>query len=379
MKTTKQVRAAVALEGDGAQYGEDGAPTAFRIWRAGVNVTDYGPHVLTDRSLELLLEQQATRGNLFSVDINHLSLNKDAPLENQKAVGFFRIEARGGELWAVGCEWTDTVRAGLAKRPPEWRFHSPAYAVDPDSGEIVSLTNLALTNNPATHHVTALASRGATQGQRMTFEEAMAALEGDDAEKKEAAKAAIRAAFCDDEKDDAEKKEASADSEDSEEKKASADSDEEKAPESKKEASVAASVVAKLDAELKRAQELNAKLAAKLEADERKAVMATREMSTELAKTLASMPLADVKRICAGLPAKKAADPTAAQKVSATRGAGEGGGGSMLPPEEKAKLDERMGLKKVQASIENRGVHQVIPAMSAEEARAFLASKKGGN
>jgi phage I-like protein len=107
-----------------------------------------------------LLTLQKQRGNLFSIDVDHMSLNSQAPPENHKAVGWFTIEARHGDLWAVNVEWTDDVRAGLAKDPPEWRYFSPAYDTKRDSGEIVRLLNIAVTNNPATWNVTALA--GAT-------------------------------------------------------------------------------------------------------------------------------------------------------------------------------------------------------------------------
>ncbi|HEY2367346.1 MAG TPA: phage protease [Polyangiaceae bacterium] len=135
-----------------------GVPVAFRMWRAGVNPTDHGDHVLTERSVSGLLATQRERGNLFSIDVDHMSLNAMAPIENHKAVGWFTIEERDGDIWAVNVEWTDDVRAGLAKDPPEWRYFSPAYDTKKDSGEIVRLLNLALTNNPATHNVTALAT-----------------------------------------------------------------------------------------------------------------------------------------------------------------------------------------------------------------------------
>ena len=139
------------------EYGADGLPVAFRIWKAGDNVTDFGVHRFTSRSAKLLLQEQATRGNLISIDVDHLSLKPEAPPEARKAVGWHRLAVRNGELWAVNVQWTDAVRAGLVSEPPAWRYVSPAY--DVDQGEIVSYLNTALTNNPATHDVTALATR----------------------------------------------------------------------------------------------------------------------------------------------------------------------------------------------------------------------------
>ena len=162
MSTTRILAFAGALmAGDGVERPTRGtAPSAFRIWKAGTNVTDYGPHEFTERSARMLMAEQAKRGNLYAVDVDHMSLNPEAPPESHRAVGWHRLEVRDGdggpELWAVDCQWTDAVRAGLESTPPEWRYFSPAY--DVKDGEIVSYLNTALTNNPATHQVTALAT-----------------------------------------------------------------------------------------------------------------------------------------------------------------------------------------------------------------------------
>ncbi|MDP9033220.1 MAG: phage protease [Myxococcota bacterium] len=152
------------LATDGVERGPTGAPRAFRIWKAGANPTDKGVHCFTARSAKLLLDEQATRGNLYSIDVDHLSVdNLLAPPEARKAVGWHTLDARDGpngpELWATNVEWTEAVRSGLESSPPEWRYVSAAYNINKASGEIVSYHNLALTNNPAAWQVTALASR----------------------------------------------------------------------------------------------------------------------------------------------------------------------------------------------------------------------------
>ena len=77
---TRRVRA-TSTPDDGVERDADGIPTALRLWRAGDNPTDYGVHRFTPESAQLLLEQQATRGNRFSFDVNHASLDASAPLE----------------------------------------------------------------------------------------------------------------------------------------------------------------------------------------------------------------------------------------------------------------------------------------------------------
>lgn len=164
MAETVRITAAIAFASDGVERSATGAPTAFRIWKAGANITDYGVHVFSPASAVRLMSAQSMRGNLFSIDVDHLSLSqgKDAaPPEARKAAGFHRLAVRpsptGPELWAVDVEWTDAVRAGLEKDPPEWRYFSPAYDVS-KSGEIIAYLNTALTNNPATWRANALAS-----------------------------------------------------------------------------------------------------------------------------------------------------------------------------------------------------------------------------
>ncbi|MBX3218911.1 MAG: hypothetical protein KF795_00245 [Labilithrix sp.] len=379
-----------ALASDGVERAEpDGPPTAFRIWRAGLNPTDAGPTLFTDRSAALLLAQQADRGNRYPIDIDHLSLNVDAPLESRRAVGWFSIEVRNGELWARDVEWTDTVRDGLTKEPPEWRYHSPAYDQDPVTGEVLGLLNLAITNLPATHSVTALASR-VTKGASMNYEDVKAALSGADEEKRAAAWAAIKSAFDGEEpeKKDAEDEpsapakadaeEPPPESEPAPEKKTDAEDDDEPdaPPPEKKDTSVVASI----DAELRK---VNAKLAVlEKERDdkERATILASREMSAALAKVLEKKPLATVREICAALPLKaEKPTPKTTETIQATRGATHGqGGASRLPADEKRKLDERMGLVKRQASIRHEGMHSYFPVLTAEDARRIRLSKKEG-
>jgi hypothetical protein len=145
------------LTDDGVERGPDGAPIAFRIWRAGSNPTDKGDTVFSPRSAEFLMADQAKRGNLYSIDVDHLSVLQTAPPESRKAVGWHRLEVRGGELWAVDVKWTDAVREGLKTDPPEWRYFSPAYVRDDKSSEVLAYLNTALTNNPATWNVAELA------------------------------------------------------------------------------------------------------------------------------------------------------------------------------------------------------------------------------
>lgn len=362
----------------------NGPPTAFRIWKAGLNTTDKGPTVFSKRSAKLLLAEQTARGNRYSVDVNHLSLNPDAPIANQRAVGFFSLEVRDDELWAVGCEWSDTVRDGLTKDPPEWKYFSPAYDVDPKTREVISFLNCALTNTPATHRVTALASSASAEGKSMKkCSEIVAALMGDDEEKKSAAMAALQAAFPDeDEKKDDESKKDADDGEES--KKDSAD----EAPESKKDSAddkeekkdavqaSSASLVAEQDEYTRKLESRIAKIEKDAEDKERVSLIASRVMSDALAKKLSTKPLAYVRDICNELPKKERKDLAAAAKVQATRGEGQtDANASRLSPDEKRALDERMGLAPRRDSIRREGNAVVFGVMTREDAKERAAAK----
>lgn len=139
------------------------APTAFRIWKAGTNALDGGSSVVfSERSAKMLIAEQASRGRLYSFDFDHRSIMSDAPPEAAMAAGWHALDVRpsanGPELWAVSCAWTEEARAGLESSPPTWKYFSPCYEVDPKTREVTSYVNCALTNNPLTHGIPALAS-----------------------------------------------------------------------------------------------------------------------------------------------------------------------------------------------------------------------------
>jgi hypothetical protein len=390
---------------DGVERDANGVPTAFRIWREGENRTDHGTHTFSKRSAESLMSEQSARGNLYSIDVDHLSLDAKAPPESRKAVGWHRLEVRAGELWAVDVEWTDAVRAGLTKSPPEWRYFSPAYDTEKKTGEIVSYLNTALTNNPATWSVTALAS--ATSSQRTTvmneeqFKAAIAAMMGDDDEKKAAARASLKAAAGEDgdykekashalamfgEPDGDEPKEPK------EEKRAAEEPPkaEEKNPEQHEKRAASRTADAEALAKLGEQDRRIAALEKVEEAQERARVLATRpDLTKSQLEVLAKKPLKELPDFLALIP-KPPEDPAAAARVTATRGETRNGDGgsegfgaqraARLPAKENRELRERMGT----AEPLVKGVHWhpdhrsdlVFPSMKPDEARRILATRQ---
>lgn len=360
------------------------APTAFRVWKAGENVTDHGKHVLTRASVEAILADQERRQNLSSIDVDHLSLSKDAPPEARKAVGWNRWEARTDEsgnleLWACNVQWTDAVRAGFDKDPPEWRYFSPAYGVNDESGEILRVMNMALTNNPATWGVTALAT--ATRESPMTFEELMAALKalaeaGDESAKKLLAGATPAAPESTNEV-------AASEGEPAEETPAAAgaamgeSAEETPAAATTIAASKLAQVVQVLASKVSRLERAN-------QQSERESLIRSRpDLAPELVTILANAkltPIEVVREACKQIKRKTrnlAAD--ASSEVQATIGESQANGQtSALPPKEAEELRRRMGMAPRTATIREEGGTVVFASMRPSEARSYEAAKKEG-
>lgn len=344
----------------------DGVPVAFRIWRFGENQTDKGLTVFSARSAQLLMDEQARRGNRYSFDIDHGSLNQNAPIEARRGAGSHLLQLRGTaerpELWTSDCRFVDIIAAGLKKDPPEWLYFSSAYDVDPDSREVVSYLNTALTNNPATWRATALATRSA-QEQRMDLNSFLAALQELIAKAQTPAQASETPAPAPEQEKMTEAPPPTAAH-------AEPDGDEKKM-------SIAANrnddQVIRLAAQV---QALTAQIAAKEEKEERARLLASRpDFDKKVADALASAPLDRVRFAVETFP--RASNPAAAIGVQATRGAEQGSGESHLPDNERRELAIKMGVAPRQDSIRRDGRNLVLGAMTPSEAREFLAKKVG--
>jgi phage I-like protein len=125
-------------------------PTEIRLFVLGDNPTTKGNFVLDVAGGAQVLDGFA-RGGLGTLpfDLGHGMLaGAMAHPDHQKARGWFVPEMRLDGLWASNIEWTPSTRASLAAK--EFRFHSPAIRFEEKTRRIVGLTNVALTNLPAT-------------------------------------------------------------------------------------------------------------------------------------------------------------------------------------------------------------------------------------
>lgn len=209
---TKLRTASYAFPDDGdlvERPGPGKAPTAFRIWKQGENPCKDFTVFFTERSAELLMQEQEAQGRPYSFDYNHGSVLPVAGADAGKAAGRHRLEVRNGDLWAVDCEWTPQARAGIECQPPEWPYFSPTFTTN-EANEAIRYINTALTPNPATLNIPALASvraasqqhqSGVTVMDKAAIEAAMAVLSSADSseEDKEKARASLLALAAEDE------------------------------------------------------------------------------------------------------------------------------------------------------------------------------------
>ena len=170
----------------------DGPPTEFRLFKVGKNETTKGTFIFDAKSARLVMAEYRRHGIDLPIDYEHASLDVGVdPSLSGKAAGWFNLELRGGELWAVNVRWTEP--AANAIRLKEWRFYSPAFTVE--DNRIVSLMNCAITNLPATRQLTPLIAASKKKGKldmsSGIAEQATEALEALEAEDLETVKAAL--------------------------------------------------------------------------------------------------------------------------------------------------------------------------------------------
>jgi phage I-like protein len=137
----------------------DEPPKEFKIFSAGKVETTKGTFTFDDVAAKSVMAEYAKHGTDLMIDYDHASLADAAidPALAGKAAGWFDLELRNGELWAVNVRWTPAAEAAL--RAKEWRYTSPAFALD--KGRVTRLLNVAITNLPATRRLDPLMAASA--------------------------------------------------------------------------------------------------------------------------------------------------------------------------------------------------------------------------
>ena len=131
----------VQLMPDGKFAAQDGRP----------NDVATGSWLLDQEAFEMLKATAASRKNDFHFDYEHQTLKAEQNGKPAPASGWFKADALeyvpGKGLFALNVKWTDKAAAML--KADEYRFISPVFHYNKDTGRPVILRHFALTNDPA--------------------------------------------------------------------------------------------------------------------------------------------------------------------------------------------------------------------------------------
>jgi hypothetical protein len=138
-------------------------PSEFRLFRSGINESDYGPILFDELAAQMVMEAQEEKGNPLYFDCNHGMLREDPSEEDAKSYGEFALEVRpvegGVELWAKDCMWNEDGYRLVQKRL--YNLFSPAFSPARDSDGVVrpgKFINCALVNRAGLDHIKPLAA-----------------------------------------------------------------------------------------------------------------------------------------------------------------------------------------------------------------------------
>lgn len=142
-------------------FEEKTPPDEIQLWDVGENPTDYGVHVWSERSAEMVMAWYEKRGNPLPIDVEH-NAALDAEGEPGLSGGYAALEIRNGAPW-LRFEWSEFAAQQIATA--QRLFLSPEYDVDSKTNEIVGLYRVSLVANPGTHRARMLASAAPQTGE----------------------------------------------------------------------------------------------------------------------------------------------------------------------------------------------------------------------
>lgn len=128
-------------------------PTEFRIFKAGENPTTKGVFLFDEAAAQSVMVAYQAQGVECMIDLEHQALGDANRADSADARGWFKLELRGGDLWATGVRWTADGARRLSEKTQ--RYTSPAFLAD-EHGQISELINVALVAMPATHQAAPL-------------------------------------------------------------------------------------------------------------------------------------------------------------------------------------------------------------------------------
>lgn len=166
---TNKVTASLRFKCETSPLGANAASGRFRIFREGTTQTDFGLSIVNKKIGAAIIAEFERRGNDIGIDLRHGMIDDENPtLEKSFAYGWIPCPGgleyvNGDGLYARDVQWDPQVKMALQSKPPKIKYFSPTYDVDPTTRAVLSLTNIALTNLPATHHLNRLAAERGTK------------------------------------------------------------------------------------------------------------------------------------------------------------------------------------------------------------------------
>lgn len=141
----------------------DAPPEWIELIPAGPDVEGLDGRRWRNDSPDRIVTAFNERGRPLVIDWEHSTENRAPNGLDAPAAGWVdRLEVRAGAIWGHVKEWTARARQQLAEKA--YRFLSPVFQFEKQSGCIVALTSAALTNAPNLR-LTALNSRLVTTGK----------------------------------------------------------------------------------------------------------------------------------------------------------------------------------------------------------------------
>ena len=149
--------AAIQLFPIGAFKARDGRPKDVQA----------GHWYIDDQVAARLIAKVATRGTDLVIDYEHQTLNSETNGQPAPAAGWFQgaaLEWRAGHgLFATQVDWTAKAAGFIAAK--EYRYLSPVFSYDKQTGEVLDLIHVALTNYPALDGMDSLPAQAAARFQ----------------------------------------------------------------------------------------------------------------------------------------------------------------------------------------------------------------------
>lgn len=143
-----------------------GLPIAIRVFKTGDNPASDGLRAHYDpKNAQTIIDNCNPIDKMVAINIDHLHNYVGAPLDARGAAGWGKLEARADGIWLSSIEWVDEFADKLRKRT--WRYSSAEFRVD-EQENVIAVTGLALTHNPATFDAEPIVRNNITYRRSLT-------------------------------------------------------------------------------------------------------------------------------------------------------------------------------------------------------------------